>query len=122
MSRVNTKVIFFALLLATLVSSQVLALTPENVCSAPDGFLPACPIGGGLLPYVTWGSPTSHSNSLSSTDPISLVTGNYFYHHQDLIIHGSGLPLTIDRNYNSMDHYCGPFGQGWTFTYNRWAL
>jgi YD repeat-containing protein len=124
MSRINTKVLFFALLLVTLVSTQVLALTPEqeNVCSAPDGFLPPCPIGGGLLPYVTWGSPTSHSNSPSSADPINLVTGNYFYHHQDLFIPGSGLLLTIDRNYNSMDPSSGPFGQGWTFTYNMHLL
>jgi RHS repeat-associated protein len=61
---------------------------------------------------------SSSQYSRSSNEPINLATGNYFYHHQDLSIPGRGLPLTIARNYNSLDSYSGPFGTGWTFNYN----
>jgi RHS repeat-associated protein len=61
---------------------------------------------------------SSSQYSRSSNEPINLATGNYFYQHQDLSIPGRGLPLTIARNYNSLDSYSGPFGTGWTFNYN----
>ncbi|MCK5643433.1 MAG: RHS repeat protein, partial [Gammaproteobacteria bacterium] len=59
-----------------------------------------------------------NENGFRSEDPINMGNGNYIYQHQDLIIPGRGLPLTITRSYNSMDFYNGPFGSGWTFNYN----
>lgn len=65
-----------------------------------------------------FGSPSSNRYSAYSYEPINLATGNYFYQHQDLSIPGRGLPLTIDRYYNSLDSSSSAFGSGWTFNYN----
>jgi RHS repeat-associated protein len=65
-----------------------------------------------------FGSPSSNYYSAYSYEPINLATGNYFYQHQDQFIPGRGLPLSIDRYYNSLDSSGGPFGSGWTFNYN----
>ena len=76
----------------------------------------------GGLPSINvpslFGSPSSNHYSAYSYEPINLATGNYFNQHQDLSIPGRGLPLTIDRYYNSLDSSSGPFGSGWTFNYN----
>jgi RHS repeat-associated protein len=74
----------------------------------------------GGLPSINVASlfGSSSQYSRSSYEPINLATGNYFYEHQDMSVPGRGLPLTITRNYNSLDTYSGPFGTGWTFNYN----
>jgi RHS repeat-associated protein len=65
-----------------------------------------------------FGSPSSNPYSSYSRDPVNLATGNYFHRHQDQFIPGRGLPLAIDRYYNSLDSSSGPFGSGWTYNYN----
>jgi YD repeat-containing protein len=64
------------------------------------------------------GSPSSSPEIPYSIDPVNLATGNYYYGHQDLIIPGPGLPLAINRSYNSLNPIGGPFGASWTFNYN----
>jgi len=67
-------------------------------------------------------SPTFHfgydSNSGYAGEPVNTSLGNYTYAHTDLLIAGRGLPLTFSRAYNSQDSYNGPFGYGWTHSYN----
>ena len=50
-------------------------------------------------------------------DPVNIASGNFIHLHQDLFIPGR-LPLEISRTYNCQDMYEGPFGYGWSFTYN----
>ncbi len=56
----------------------------------------------------------------SSTDPISLVTGNNFHDETDFTIRGRGLDYTFTRTYNStpasLKKETG-FGWGWTHSY-----
>ena len=50
-------------------------------------------------------------------DPIYLFDGKFFYYHTDLLLPGR-IPLKIGRSYDSRCLYNGPFGFGWSFTYN----
>ncbi len=56
--------------------------------------------------------PCNQTNEGSS---INLKSGN-LYHDQDLITTPKSLPFTL--SYNSRSPYAGPFGRGWTHTYN----
>jgi RHS repeat-associated protein len=46
-----------------------------------------------------------------------LKLGQFSFSQQDLVIPVSGVPLSITRTYNSLNHNRGDFGYGWT-----WAL
>ncbi|MBI1909619.1 MAG: thrombospondin type 3 repeat-containing protein [Deltaproteobacteria bacterium] len=59
-------------------------------------------------------SPTVQNVS----DPVNTATGNYAYHHTDLLLSGRGFGLNFARTYNSQDKYVGPLGFGWTHNYN----
>ena len=50
-------------------------------------------------------------------DPIYLFDGKFFYYHTDLLLPGR-IPLKVGRSYDSHCLYNGPFGFGWSFTYN----
>jgi len=44
-------------------------------------------------------------------DGINAATGNYTYSNVDLSVPGRGIPLTINRSYNSLDtSFVSPFG------------
>jgi hypothetical protein len=42
--------------------------------------------------------------------PVSVVTGNVFFHHTDADIPAMGLPLTLVRSYNSRNVGAGRSG------------
>ncbi|MBM3149476.1 MAG: hypothetical protein FJZ88_05535, partial [Chloroflexi bacterium] len=65
------------------------------------------------------GSPSSPTNQ-TVAEPVSVIFGNYTYQHTDLSIPGRGLPVTLERTYNSITPSVtsdGPFGYGWTHAY-----
>ncbi|MBS3955315.1 MAG: RHS repeat protein [Methylomicrobium sp.] len=52
-------------------------------------------------------------------DPIHVRGGNFTTAQEDLLILGHAMPLLVKRTYNSHDNYYeGPFGFGWSFSYN----
>ncbi len=51
-------------------------------------------------------------------DPVNSRTGNFTHQEVDFSIPTRGLPLTLERSYNSLDTDAGPFGRGWTHSYN----
>jgi RHS repeat-associated protein len=54
--------------------------------------------------------------------PINSTTGNFWHTFNDLSIPGRGVPLSINRTYNSQAAGAlGPLGYGWTFNYNMFA-
>ena len=64
-------------------------------------------------------------NILGSTvggDPVNLTTGNYIYENIDLAIPARGIPIEFKRFYNSLDEYDGPFGIGWSHSYNTFLI
>ena len=63
------------------------------------------------------GQPPTGDNA-AGADPINITTGNMYHMHQDLHIPGRGLSIDLTRTYNSRDTYEGPFGYGWTHSYN----
>jgi RHS repeat-associated protein len=60
-----------------------------------------------------------------SVDPVNTATGNYIYQHTDLSIPGKGMAFSFERSYNSqaasdVSAASGPFGYGWTHSYNTY--
>lgn len=52
-------------------------------------------------------------------DPIHVRGGNFTTAQEDLLILGHSMPILVKRTYNSHDNYYeGPFGFGWSFSYN----
>ncbi len=51
-------------------------------------------------------------------DPISTARGHLFYEHTDLSIESRLFRIDFSRFYNSHDSRIGPFGTGWSHTYN----
>ncbi len=58
-----------------------------------------------------------NSNSGYASEPVNTALGNYTYEHTDLKLAGNP-GLEFRRAYNSQDGYQGPFGYGWTHSYN----
>ena len=61
------------------------------------------------------GGPSNPSGS--AAEPVNTATGNYYYQHTDLTLPGRGLGLAFTRTYNAQDATDGPFGRGWTHSY-----
>ncbi|MCK5493415.1 MAG: RHS repeat protein, partial [Candidatus Omnitrophica bacterium] len=51
-------------------------------------------------------------------DPVILSKGNFVHQRQDLFIPSRGLPLEINRIYNTQSKLEGPFGIGWSHNYD----
>jgi RHS repeat-associated protein len=88
-----------------------------------DAFVVKLAVGGGLPPttYQTanLGSPSSPTNQ-AVAEPVSVIFGNYTYQHTDISISSRGLPVALERTYNSITPSVtsdGPFGYGWTHSY-----
>lgn len=56
-------------------------------------------------------------NTQYCADPVNIITGNYYAISTDLSIQDRGLPVSIDRYYNSLDTSEGLLGKGWKFGY-----
>jgi YD repeat-containing protein len=52
-------------------------------------------------------------------DPVNIASGNLFYGEEDLSFPSVGNNITIHRFYNSLADDNGPFGYGWSFTYDE---
>jgi len=60
--------------------------------------------------------PPGYFSTLSVSDPVNIVSGNYSWSSIDLSLKAR-LPLTLARIYNSLDSRTGPFGRGWSSPY-----
>lgn len=57
----------------------------------------------------------------TSGDPVNMVTGNLVHSERDVSIKGpGGFPLSLERWYNSRSPKDGPFGYGWTHSFNQY--
>ncbi len=54
----------------------------------------------------------------TASDPVNTLTGNFYHNETDLTIPGPGMSFEFSRAYNASDSYNGPFGPGWTHSYN----
>lgn len=53
-------------------------------------------------------------------DPVNMLTGNFSHHETDFRIKGrGGFPIVLERWYNSGEPADGPFGHGWTHSFNH---
>lgn len=75
--------------------------------------------GSGLLTTLTTGTQGSNSLATWFGDPVNMLTGNMTHSETDLSIKGRGLPILLVRWYNSGDPQDGPFGYGWTHSFNH---
>jgi len=57
----------------------------------------------------------------TASDPVNTATGNFYLHETDLAISGPGVDFEFTRAYNAKDSYNGPFGPGWTHSYNAFV-
>jgi len=53
-------------------------------------------------------------------EPVNVANGNLFETEEDFTIPSRGMPIEFKRYYNSQSDYNGPFGYGWTHTYNQY--
>lgn len=60
--------------------------------------------------------PSDPNRTKKGDDPIDVASGNFIHEQVDLLLRGR-IPLQIKRTYNCQDMLEGPFGFGWTFTY-----
>jgi RHS repeat-associated protein len=51
-------------------------------------------------------------------EPVNVFNGNFGYRYQDIFVPSRGMPFEFTRYYNSQDICEGPFGQGWSHTFN----
>lgn len=51
-------------------------------------------------------------------DPVNVTNGNLVHTETDFNLPGRGIPFSLTRTYNSKLDYDGPFGFGWTSTYD----
>lgn len=60
-------------------------------------------------------------NMRQGGDPVNPHTGNFFDIEDDLTLEGPGIPLVLQRTYNTMmdQDYVGIFGRKWDFSYDR---
>ena len=65
-----------------------------------------------------WGNNYDHFYVHHWPDPVNVRNGNLFLYYQDLFIQSAGIPIRLERVYNSRSVYQTPLGYGWTFTYN----
>jgi RHS repeat-associated protein len=56
-----------------------------------------------------------------SPDPVNLATGSFTFQVTDIGLPGRVLPFSFARTYNAADQVPGPFGPGWTHSYN-WSV
>lgn len=76
--------------------------------------------GLGLLTTLTPGTQGSNSFATWMGDPVNMLTGNFTHHESDLKIKGrGGLPILLERWYNSGEPKDGPLGFGWTHSFNH---
>lgn len=60
---------------------------------------------------------TCDTRPLISND-VSACNGNASYSDTDLALLGKGMPLLFARSYNAQDSRAGPFGPGWTHSFD----
>jgi len=84
----------------------------QNTCSPPALGHP-CSTGG-----VAAQGSTEPGLGLGIGNPVNLASGNKHQHELDLPAHPSTPLLQVLRHYNSLDPRHGPFGRGWTSSYD----
>ena len=58
------------------------------------------------------------SDVTTDGDPVNIANGNMIHPETDISIPSQGMPILLYRTYNSKLDYNGPFGYGWTHSYN----
>jgi YD repeat-containing protein len=97
--------------ITTLYSPPVTLPSFQNVVNTP---------APSLLSTLTPGVQGSNSFATWVGDPVNMLTGNFTHHETDLRIKGrGGLPIILERWYNSGEPKDGPFGFGWTHSFNH---
>lgn len=82
---------------------QQLDLTPVNVDGGPQNNESSLP---------------PKQNPTSGGEPVYLNTGEFYHTIEDLVIPARGMNIELAHTYNSGKNNNGPFGFGWSFSYN----
>ncbi|MEW6155773.1 MAG: LamG-like jellyroll fold domain-containing protein, partial [Actinomycetota bacterium] len=100
-------------------------LSPERIAAhyVASGRQPRL-VGGPMADYERRGEcnrcegQAAASFGQATHFPVNTATGNFWHTFTDLAIPGRGVPLRLERTYNSdMAAVDGPFGKGWSSTY-----
>jgi RHS repeat-associated protein len=106
---------------ATFVDSNGATHT-SNTAQATFGPSPVPTPGGGPTSsnQLAGGSPDMrYGHSPCAAKPVNCVSGEFWHSFSDIAVPGRGLPLQLDRTYDSLlAGTNGPFGFGWTQSYN----
>ena len=87
------------------------------------GYIISGGFGGGattddVMKQVYAGNTGSGSDTTFDGDPVNIANGNMIHPETDISIPSQGMPILLYRTYNSKLDYDGPFGYGWTHSYN----
>ncbi len=74
--------------------------------------------GDAFYPGTTGDPETTYGKSVGC-NPVTLSNGNMYHQLTDFDIADPWFPLDLTRTYNSQTFHSGPFGYGWTHTYNQ---
>lgn len=109
----------------------------DAIAFVPQGGTPGTPIGGppGVMDAPKGSNPAwveCGCTTRTAGDPVNTATGYYGETVTDLTTPGRGMPLDFTRSYasaladpagpNGAHAVNGPFGYGWTFSYNLSAV
>ncbi len=84
--------------------------TPSRIVPSPGGGLPQEYNGGS--------NPSGKQTTCNTPRPVNCATGDFWHTFTDLSIPGRGIPLHVDRTYNSLAAAeDGPLGYGWINNY-----
>jgi RHS repeat-associated protein len=87
-------------------------------------------ISGGLAGGQTTSTDTDDADQGPGTqpgqenvnDPVNPATGNLLTTEEDFTVPARGMPISFVRYNSSQSNYDGPFGYGWTFTYDETVI
>lgn len=100
-----------------------------GVTTTPDSrstFSSTTPVSAGsnVVSNPIVNSVVNNGTSLGTVfggDPVNLVTGNLYHTETDISLQGrGGLDFVLTRSYNNRDPSDGPFGHGWTHSFNHY--
>ena len=98
--------------------------TPFSTLYTPSALAPSAVLAGndgaGALQALPGGTQGDSSWIAKAGDPVNMLTGNYTQQARDFTIKGrGGLPIVLERWFNAQDATDGPFGFGWTHSFNH---
>lgn len=98
------------------LADNVLAIRARD--RGVESFLDVRVVGGAMSSEPVTDATEKLENGGSGGDPVQTFSGAFRYSFRDAAIAGRGPAIAFTRSYSSLDTRTGPFGPGWTHSFN----